>query len=215
MIGEALEITIVVSMLVLVGYPSTLMILEALRARRRRRVRVANRNLNNPVVFERRHFPEQRPETVFNDKGIFSNALFFEAESHSALRLDYIYQRVLNPKDVERLAGEQVNSVLVDRAVQEVMKENLGPMHSLKMEGSFDKKCSQIDDLDFFSFLITLQHQVAICSKINIDLRRTRDRVVFDGLGRRFVDWAAEKDECLAEPDRVGAGDLHARRKRN
>ncbi len=40
MIGEALEITIVVSMLVLVGYPSTLMILEALRARRWRWVRV-------------------------------------------------------------------------------------------------------------------------------------------------------------------------------
>ncbi len=36
MIGEALEITIVVSMLVLVGYPSTLMALEALRARRKR-----------------------------------------------------------------------------------------------------------------------------------------------------------------------------------
>ncbi len=40
MIGEALEITIVVSMLVLVGYPSTLMTIEALRARRRRWVRV-------------------------------------------------------------------------------------------------------------------------------------------------------------------------------
>ncbi len=40
MIGETLEITIVVSMLVLVGYPSTLMTIEALRARRRRRVRV-------------------------------------------------------------------------------------------------------------------------------------------------------------------------------
>ena len=39
MIGEALEITIVVSMLVLVGYPSTFMALEALRERRRRRVR--------------------------------------------------------------------------------------------------------------------------------------------------------------------------------
>ncbi len=39
MIGEALEITIVVSMLVLVGYPSTLMALEALRARHRHRVR--------------------------------------------------------------------------------------------------------------------------------------------------------------------------------
>ncbi len=39
MIGEAFEITIVVSLLVLVGYPGTLMILEALRARRRRRVR--------------------------------------------------------------------------------------------------------------------------------------------------------------------------------
>ena len=40
MIGEAFEITIVVSMLVLVGYPSTLMTIEALRACRRRRVRV-------------------------------------------------------------------------------------------------------------------------------------------------------------------------------
>jgi hypothetical protein len=40
MIGDALEITIVVSMMVLVGYPSTLMALEALRARRRRRARV-------------------------------------------------------------------------------------------------------------------------------------------------------------------------------
>ncbi len=40
MIGETLEITIVVSMLVLVGSPSTLMTIEALRARRRRRVRV-------------------------------------------------------------------------------------------------------------------------------------------------------------------------------
>lgn len=38
MIGEVLEITIVVSMLVLVGYPSTLMVLEALRVRRRYRV---------------------------------------------------------------------------------------------------------------------------------------------------------------------------------
>lgn len=38
MIGEVLEITIVVSMLVLVGYPSTLMVLEALRVRRRCRV---------------------------------------------------------------------------------------------------------------------------------------------------------------------------------
>ncbi len=39
MIGEVLEITIVVSMLVLVGYPSTFMALEALRTHRRRRVR--------------------------------------------------------------------------------------------------------------------------------------------------------------------------------
>ncbi len=41
MIGEVLEITIVVSMLVLVGYPSTLMVLEALRVRRRCRVQVS------------------------------------------------------------------------------------------------------------------------------------------------------------------------------
>jgi hypothetical protein len=40
MIGEVLEITIVVSMLVLVGYPSALMALDILRARRRRRARV-------------------------------------------------------------------------------------------------------------------------------------------------------------------------------
>jgi hypothetical protein len=40
MIGEVLEITIVVSMLVLVGYPSTLMALEALRARRGCRIQV-------------------------------------------------------------------------------------------------------------------------------------------------------------------------------
>ncbi len=40
MIGEALEITIVISMVVLVGYPSTLMVLEAMRARRRDQVPV-------------------------------------------------------------------------------------------------------------------------------------------------------------------------------
>ena len=40
MIGQALEITIVVSMLVLVGYPSTLLALDALRARHRHRVQV-------------------------------------------------------------------------------------------------------------------------------------------------------------------------------
>ncbi len=41
MIGEALEITIIVSMLVLVAYPSTLMAMEALQARRRRRIGAA------------------------------------------------------------------------------------------------------------------------------------------------------------------------------
>ncbi len=39
MIGEAFEITIVVSMLVLVGYPSIMMAMEALQERRRRRVK--------------------------------------------------------------------------------------------------------------------------------------------------------------------------------
>ncbi len=39
MIGEALEITIVVSMLVLVTYPSTRMAMEALQERRKRRVK--------------------------------------------------------------------------------------------------------------------------------------------------------------------------------
>lgn len=55
MIGEALEVTIVVSMTVLVGYPSTLMALEALRARRRRRVQIV-RARRCP-----RH-PERRPD---------------------------------------------------------------------------------------------------------------------------------------------------------
>jgi len=42
MIGEALEITIIVSMIVLVVYPSSLMVLEAMEERRTRRVRVSN-----------------------------------------------------------------------------------------------------------------------------------------------------------------------------
>ena len=36
MIGEALEITIIVSMLVLVGYPSSVMVMETLQERRKR-----------------------------------------------------------------------------------------------------------------------------------------------------------------------------------
>ena len=40
MIGEALEITIVVSMLVLVVYPSTILVMEALQGRRSRRNKV-------------------------------------------------------------------------------------------------------------------------------------------------------------------------------
>ena len=61
MIGEALEITIVVSMLVLVGYPSTLMALEALRARHRHRIRV--------VRSRRRHrSPHRSPRGRPNDR---------------------------------------------------------------------------------------------------------------------------------------------------
>ncbi len=49
MIGEALEITIVVSMLVLVAYPSTLMVMDALHANHRRRTATArNRRHRNP-----------------------------------------------------------------------------------------------------------------------------------------------------------------------
>jgi hypothetical protein len=40
MIGDALEITIIVSMIVLVVYPSSLMILEALEEHRMRRARI-------------------------------------------------------------------------------------------------------------------------------------------------------------------------------
>jgi len=40
LIGEALEITIVVSMLVLVVYPSTILVMEALQGRRSRRNKV-------------------------------------------------------------------------------------------------------------------------------------------------------------------------------
>ncbi len=55
MIGQAFEITIVVSMLVLVGYPSTLMIIEALRAPQRSPQRALSRRsgavgmLDHPV----------------------------------------------------------------------------------------------------------------------------------------------------------------------
>ncbi len=38
--GKALEIKIIVSMLVLVIYPSTMMVMEALQERRRRRIEV-------------------------------------------------------------------------------------------------------------------------------------------------------------------------------
>jgi cellobiose phosphorylase len=137
-----------------------------------------NRNLNNPVAFERQHFPEQRPETVFNDKGIFSNALFFNAESDSALRLDYIYQRALNPKDLEKLSNEPVVPDLVDKAVQQVAVENLGCLGSLKIEGAFEKKFSEIGDQDFFPFLITLQHQVAVCSNIKGYMQLARRSLV-------------------------------------
>ena len=125
-----------------------------------------SRNLNNPVAFERKHFPEQRAETVFNDKGIYSNAIFFEAGSNSALRLDYVYQRVLNQEELDQLAGEPVNSVFLDKTIQKVVDENLATLHSLKIEGSFDKTYSEIDGQDFFPFLTTLQHQVTVCSEI-------------------------------------------------
>ena len=125
-----------------------------------------NRNLNNPVAFDRKHFPEQRVETVFNDKGIYSNAIFFEAGSNSALRLDYVYQRVLNPGEFESLASESINSVFLDKSIQKVVDENAATLNSLKIEGSFDKTYSAIDGQDFFPFLTTLQHQVAVCSKI-------------------------------------------------
>ena len=125
-----------------------------------------NRNLNNPIAFERRHFPEQRPETVFNDKGIYANALFFETENHSALRLNYIYQRVSSSKDLTEVASEPMNSRLIDAIVLEVADDTMKHLRSLKMEGLFDKAYNKIDGEDFFPFLTTLQHQVAVCSKI-------------------------------------------------
>ncbi|MDH3257577.1 MAG: hypothetical protein OEM27_08160, partial [Nitrospinota bacterium] len=75
-------------------------------------------------------------------------------------------QRVLNPNDLEKLAGEPINSLLVDKAVLEVVEKSSEGLRSLKIEGSFDSTYSEIDDQDFFPFLITLQHQVAVCSNI-------------------------------------------------
>ena len=43
MIGETLEVTIIVSMIVLIAYPSCVAVLDLLRERRRRRVPVALR----------------------------------------------------------------------------------------------------------------------------------------------------------------------------
>ena len=137
-----------------------------------------NRNLNNPVAFERRHFPEQRLETVFNDKGIFSNALFFEANGNSALRLDHIYQRVLNPQDMQTLVDEPINPRFIDKVVLEVADNTTEHLRSLEMEGAFDKTYNEIDDQDFFPFLITLQHQVAVCSKIKGYMQLARRSLV-------------------------------------
>ena len=44
MIGETLEITIVVSMIVLIAYPSVIALKQVLLERRERRVKVAERN---------------------------------------------------------------------------------------------------------------------------------------------------------------------------
>ena len=82
------------------------------------------------------------------------------------MRLDYIYQRALNPKELGELADNPVNSMTVDKTVQKVVEENSKTLHSLKMEGSFCKTYNEIDGLDFFPFLINLQHQVSVCSQI-------------------------------------------------
>ncbi len=138
----------------------------------------SNRNLNNPIAFERQHFPQQRIETVFNDKAIYSNALFFEAGSNSAVRLDYIYERVSNPKDLGQLADESVNPVFVDKTVQKVVEASSETLHSMKIDGSFDKTYDEIDSQDFFPFLITLQHQVAVCSQIKGYMQLARRSLV-------------------------------------
>ena len=137
-----------------------------------------NRNLNNPIAFERLHFPDQRPETVFNDKGIFANALFFEAEENSAIRLDYVYQRVPNPKDMEGLVGEAINPRFVDKSVLEVADDTTKHLSSLKIEGEFYSSYSNIESQDFFPFLISLQHQVAVCSKIKGYMQLARRSLV-------------------------------------
>lgn len=54
MIADALEITIVVSMVVLVVYPATLTLLEVWRERRSRRVRAASRSPRRRRPGERR-----------------------------------------------------------------------------------------------------------------------------------------------------------------
>ncbi len=125
-----------------------------------------NRNLNDAESFHRPHFPRQRGETVFNDRGVFANALFFATAADSGLRLDYIYQRTTGAPRRASGFGKAVRPEYVDRIVNRVARSNMQRLKALHMHGAFDPERSEIRDRDFFPFLINLQQQVTVCSEL-------------------------------------------------
>ncbi len=125
-----------------------------------------NRNLNNAVALNRLHFPNQRLETVFNDKGIFSNAIFFESKTSSNARFDFAYQRISNQKELSKLSTQPILSTSIDKSISKIKSISSKNKQALKFKGCFNPKITEIKDQDFFPFLTNLQHQVAVCSEI-------------------------------------------------
>ncbi len=123
-----------------------------------------NRNLNRAEAFERLHFPVQRTETVFNDRGVFANALFFEYANGAALRADYLYQRTRGAHKPD--FSSPVRPAYTDRIVNRAARCHKERLKSLRMDGAFDPVRSEIRDRDFFPFLINVQQQVTVCSEL-------------------------------------------------
>ncbi len=125
-----------------------------------------NRNLNNAAALNRIHFPNQRLETVFNDKGIFSNSILFESKTTSTARFDFVYQRIKNPNELAKLSAKPISTTSIDKSISKIKSLSSKNKQTFKLKGGFDTKNTQINDEDFFPFLKNIQHQVTVCSEI-------------------------------------------------